>query len=487
MMINDPWVISTIFAFLCLLFVAYSKLRRYQKDLQLLNRQLRLREKQLRIAASQVAGVIFEYLPEKQIYRIISSDESIGISFQEISAQGLRNFVIAAEDLWLYDQTFEILKKGVPSVAVDIRLKLSRSSSELRWHHIKMQQVEEEGLMSLIGTVQDIHDRKVRELQHEQDMQYQNALLTGALAHFSVNLTTNQIVQGTLDGIDVSKPAQNQSYEEYTIFLSQQIIHPEDREHYLATYRCAYLLEQYADGNKDITIEYRRLVHDEYHWVQCNLHMICDLHSKDVIALFFVNDINDRKKEEHLLRDRAQRDPLTGLLNRLTYEKKVEEILLMEAHTQHLHALLILDLDDFKAVNDTYGHMVGDYVIREMAGVLYSVFRKEDVIGRLGGDEFMVFMKNIPSAEYAELKAFEFEQALNQKQFGEFKELKLTCSIGIGIGSGQADFRGYYLVADQATYRAKGAGKATVTIASEEPKFYRYASDSSSENEQFTH
>lgn len=323
-------------------------------------------------------------------------------------------------------------------------------------------------------------------LDLNKQLRYRSALLTGVLANFSVNLSTNRIVQGTLERADIINPSHGQSYDEFTAYLSEHLIHPDDREYYLATYLRSYLLEQYADGNRDITIEYRRLVYNEYHWVQCSLHLIQEYDSKDVIALFFVNDINDRKKEENLLRDRAQRDPLTGLLNRLTYEKKVEEILLMESHTQHLHALLILDLDDFKIVNDTYGHMVGDFVIREMAGVLFKVFGKDDVIGRLGGDEFLVFMKNIPSAEYAELKAYEFEQALNQKQFGEFKDLKLTSSIGIAIGSGQADFRGYYLLADQATYQAKDAGKATVSIASEEPKFYRYASDSTAGNEQFS-
>lgn len=166
------------------------------------------------------------------------------------------------------------------------------------------------------------------------------------------------------------------------------------------------------------------------------------------------------------LEDKAKRDALTGLWNKLATKEKMEEYLRSEPEQQH--ALLMIDVDDFKYVNDNFGHAFGDAVIKSVAEGIESVFRKEDIIGRVGGDEFLVLMKQ---AEYAKVieKVEDLCRRLRKRYCGEREEVIISCSVGISFFDRDGDnYEALFIKADKAMYQAKDAGKNQYRVYEEE-------------------
>lgn len=164
---------------------------------------------------------------------------------------------------------------------------------------------------------------------------------------------------------------------------------------------------------------------------------------------------NAKKKE---LEDKADTDLLTGLNNKLATERKIKDFMAHNPDTQSM--LFILDVDNFKKVNDTMGHAFGDEVLRSLGKQIGGIFRASDIVGRVGGDEFMVFLKGIATEENILKEAAKVEAFFKSFQAGEYVKYKATASIGVAIYPQEgADFETLYKAADQGLYKAKKRGK----------------------------
>lgn len=113
--------------------------------------------------------------------------------------------------------------------------------------------------------------------------------------------------------------------------------------------------------------------------------------------------LQSSRDEQKAWETKSQIDEMTSLFNKMTVEKLITKTL--TEHENRSHALMLIDIDNFKSVNDVYGHTMGDHVISVIAGVISSQFRSTDYVGRVGGDEFCVLMADIPSREIALIKA----------------------------------------------------------------------------------
>lgn len=171
---------------------------------------------------------------------------------------------------------------------------------------------------------------------------------------------------------------------------------------------------------------------------------------------------DDIKKTLQELVQRAAKDDLSGLLNRSTMERFIKRRL-EEMTPEERCALFIVDLDDFKLVNDTLGHQAGDAAIRQSAEILSQIFRASDIVGRLGGDEFAVFICGRISEELVREKAATICERL-QLALGTSRLVNLTASVGVYLAQGQQTFESLYQSADLALYRAKKAGKHTFCL-----------------------
>jgi len=169
-----------------------------------------------------------------------------------------------------------------------------------------------------------------------------------------------------------------------------------------------------------------------------------------------------RDRQEHL-NFIATHDPLTGLPNRALLQERAEHAIAVSRRSGRLLALLFLDLDRFKAVNDGLGHAAGDNMLREVATRLSGCLREVDMIARHGGDEFVVLLEDVEKPEEVEEVAARMQEALAEPLVIEGQEVPVTGSIGVALYPRDGDAASTLLrKADLAMYQAKGLGRNTV-------------------------
>ena len=235
-----------------------------------------------------------------------------------------------------------------------------------------------------------------------------------------------------------------------TLFRASELIHENDREDFLRLLeRC-----QREEGWVENTLRFH-LAQGRYGWLEIRLHREA-LNTESVISGTMIN-VSEWKNEVNRWKEKATRDALTGLYNRAYYEQTVQSQLEQKAFDSA--ALIFIDVDDFKRVNDTFGHMFGDNVLCYVAKQILGIFRHSDVIARYGGDEFVVFA---PSIQPDVLKD-RLQRLCNAFKFpyrGESIEYKVSVTLGAAIYPNDGgDYDTLLHHADCALYEAKNLGK----------------------------
>lgn len=193
-----------------------------------------------------------------------------------------------------------------------------------------------------------------------------------------------------------------------------------------------------------------------YIWCKVNVTPVME-HGEAVKMIGVITDISAVREMTSALKQQVRLDAFTGLYNKKYAEKAIRQILSESPGGKH--ALLILDIDGFKAINDTYGHAAGDDVIRDMAVRLTDSFRKTDVVGRFGGDEFLVLARDLPDVEW-------LRSRLDGLVACGHPVCAYTNSVGVSLFPGDGEtFDGLFAKADRALYRAKARRGAYIFSA----------------------
>lgn len=176
-------------------------------------------------------------------------------------------------------------------------------------------------------------------------------------------------------------------------------------------------------------------------------------------ALLSTARLMDRQKRlETALRRRADTDPVCSLFNRRAAQERIANLL--ANNPQRTFAFFLLDIDNFKLVNDSFGHIAGDQVLFAISRALRETFRVSDLVGRLGGDEFVVFMHYHGEEALVRQKAAAAVQAIRRLAFLPYPALKLSVSMGVCLSPKDgSSFQALYRHADQALYRIKSLSK----------------------------
>lgn len=177
------------------------------------------------------------------------------------------------------------------------------------------------------------------------------------------------------------------------------------------------------------------------------------------VITFFILIFQRTSMKQKKMREIASRDGLTQLYNKAGTEQRIKEWL----HSDRSKAgavLMMMDVDYFKQINDTYGHAVGDRVLYKVGHLLKSSFRENDIVGRIGGDEFLIFMEGITSEEFAVRRMENLQQYFRELPIEELEEHTLTCSMGAAfMPKDGTTFGELYKHADEALYTTKRNGR----------------------------
>jgi diguanylate cyclase (GGDEF)-like protein/PAS domain S-box-containing protein len=220
----------------------------------------------------------------------------------------------------------------------------------------------------------------------------------------------------------------------------------------------ARMLEKDAEG---ASIEFRLCAGDgSLHWVENRYVPVRDKEGRLIEVEGIVIDITERKAAEESIALLARTDGLTGLANRSTFLERLQQIFAAAKRGATPFAVLYLDLDKFKPVNDTFGHPTGDLLLQEVARRLKSCIRETDLIARLGGDEFAVLQSEVKEPTLAGELAARIQAELCRPYLLGDCEAHISVSIGIcPFGAGIADADAMLAQADLALYRSKDEGR----------------------------
>ncbi len=301
-----------------------------------------------------------------------------------------------------------------------------------------------------------------------KDAVYKDALLSRVQEVIEINCSTDSLIRVVGDSHSKNN-ALGTSYSEYIFTYQQNRIHPDDLHLALEHTSTDNIIKNFNEGVQKINSEYRMLQpNGSYHWIQDSITITQDEASKDIIALqTIVDDIHDMKMQEAALMQDTQLDYLVGAYNRKTTEMLISQHL----ENDTFATMFLLDLDNFKAVNDNMGHAYGDNVLKEFYSGIARHCRKDDIIGRLGGDEFIVFFKNAVSKKEISSKA-EKICATSERTYTDNDgkvSVSVSCSIGIAIAPKDGTtYQELYAASDSAMYASKRSGKNSYVFYGEE-------------------
>jgi diguanylate cyclase (GGDEF)-like protein/PAS domain S-box-containing protein len=279
-------------------------------------------------------------------------------------------------------------------------------------------------------------ERAGREAERRFEIAFDRAPIGMALIGVDASVERVNVALTTITG---------RSAEELAALRHEELLHPDDEE--LAAEAFASLL---ADDGMATEL---RIVHADGHpvWVSLRATIVRDDDGAPVHVLVQVQDITERRSLEDQLRHLADHDPLTGLLNRRGIDRALAQHVARGRRYGAEGALLVLDLDGFKAVNDTLGHAAGDELIVTCANALKNRLRETDILGRLGGDEFAVLLPAESEAE-AIIVAEAIVKVVRE-------ETGVTASVGVTPFGEEPTTSSAMDRADMAMYAAKQAGR----------------------------
>ena len=297
---------------------------------------------------------------------------------------------------------------------------------------------------------------RVMELDAMRTRRFYQAMLSEAIAYAEVDLESGQIQ--SIGGL----------WSEYMQDYRKNVPHFADiMVRQLALYLPGEVLpllrkyrsregwdELFRSGKETQRFYYRRPVGPELRWVELVIHIFREDLTQNVFALLYLKDINTEKEREVAQARAASRDSLTGLYNRSAFEETVSAYIRGSEHEPR-GMLMLLDIDNFKDINDQRGHLEGDRALQETARILGNTFRQEDVIGRWGGDEFLIFVKGHIRRDILEQRLQRLLDALRAAD-----TVPLASSIGVTFVQRDGyDYNRSLKRADIALYRSKKNGK----------------------------
>lgn len=368
-----------------------------------------------------------------------------GVQTGELLGKGFYEFFKETDPSWLkyyYETAWlgipHVIRKYSPEIGKDLQIYTFRTDP---------------GHCDCV--VQDVTQENFlfREL-HQSREELLRVLETTTEAVFQYNLVTDEIQQNKYTTDERSRKYQIRDLFE----LFEQKGRVDKESHSLLI--DAFSRMKKGEHSVSVPLRCAKRNSQEWMWFKLSLFDYQDENTKERKVLGYLQDINHDMKKQEKLQQQAQTDALTGILNVGAGRSKIQKILNHSKTGQK--AMFMMDVDNFKTVNDTYGHNVGDKTLKRFAEILNTVFHEDAVVYRIGGDEFSVFLAPLQNAEQKipvlmNQLHMEVEKAKEEFPF-------LSVSVGIYITSTTQSYEQLYIAADKALYQTKKNEKGYYTI-----------------------
>lgn len=426
---------------------------------QLMTEKLRISEEEYRLVMQHTHSSVCRFTVEDQTLTLppeVAQARGLPRRIANMPQGMLQLGVIPQESQQVYSGFYEKIMKGEPNGSIIFQCRMTDG---LRWleGHYSTVFSGDKPLFAVISYL-DVTERQEKEIIFTK---WQQSLLGKSQKDYTLyrcNLsrdTSTDTREGEL--LEVSFDISTSTFDQRTEEYARQFVVEEDRPGYSALLNADALLAGYYRGVRNKTLEYReKQPNGNERWLRLTIELVEYPNSTDVEAYLMFENIDEEKKAELQMKANAETDSLTGLLNRTTFTKKMEKVL-AQRKQELFTALLMLDIDDFKQLNDCYGHIAGDHALIEVAKTLKSMLRPNDLVGRLGGDEFLVCLCDLPDDGVIERRVDWFREQMKESLQ---TVTPLTASVGISVSPKDGnDFNTLYQKADVALYHAKRSGK----------------------------
>ncbi|HBE84946.1 MAG TPA: GGDEF domain-containing protein, partial [Lachnoclostridium sp.] len=319
---------------------------------------------------------------------------------------------------------------------------------------------EEQKPLRGIISYQDITDQYEKELAYQKWMEYMREQKKDCIGYYEYNLKFDLFEEIIGEMTQTMPEYVSNSFSSIMTYIAENHIFEEDREMFLKFFNKNQLLYHYYRGNRSLRLEHRRIRPDStVYWGLGMVQIVSDPYTDTIKAFILIKDIDASKREALNLQELSKQDSLTGLLNRATAIHAIRNTL---KNSQGHHILIMLDIDRFKQLNDNYGHQFGDKALHRAASRLKSALRRDDIFGRLGGDEFIILLKDVAYSMdlYARLENL-------CSLIGSALEPEAHISGSLGTAAYPEDgtvFEELYEKADIALYHAKKHGRSQYAV-----------------------
>jgi len=246
-----------------------------------------------------------------------------------------------------------------------------------------------------LGITEDVSELLNASEVETNDNRYKEILARDAFLLAEVDLNENKFISFECNELHGLKSKDYHFYETFIQAILDHYIHAEDGEYIYQMMNHTKLLEWFESGEKELKFDMRMQTAENYEWYHANVYLLQKEDNKHIYMIWQLRNVNNDRIHMEKIKNLAEHDLLTGLYNRITFEKKIDERYEDPNNHFNLAAFIMVDVDNFKKINDSFGHEFGDSTLQTIAKQIQSVFRREDCIGRLGGDEFAIFLPRI--------------------------------------------------------------------------------------------
>lgn len=429
--------------------------------------ELRVREEEYRIAVRQSDKLVLRYhIAEKTAYLPPESAELFHRSIiHDLPAYLEKQRVVSPESKEAARELYAlIISGGQPTGSAVLQLNLCCDLCEFEWYRVAYSLIfDGDGAPTqAVISLQNVTEQHAREVAYQRWEKNYESMTQENTAYLEFDLTQGrlEVQKGTL--LPLMHEFTRGSMENAMRYFLSTYVHAEDQERIRSYTAREHLLTEYFRGARLEKQEYRHLKgNGQYVWVRLSVQMLPDPYSANVRASILLRDIDAQKREELILMDQLRTDTLTGVLNRGAFLDSAN-VVFTQPRNGGLHALVMVDVDHFKHINDNFGHCYGDRVLSRISEILRCTLRADDLVGRIGGDEFVLLLKNVVNRDALQMKINNLCTQLNQRVS---EKVTVSCSFGAATyPQDGTEFDELYRKADTALYAAKEAGRNCTRI-----------------------